>query len=120
MVYLCSTASRSHRHTVYFLVCLEWITGKFYSYVADDARIVCIVITSVYGTRSAFYLHSALVVFGFATDNESTPIAWFTVACCLCRSENDRRGSCSLGDKLATGLYNKRCFCIFISLYDGA
>ena len=67
VVYLRAVSYRTEGDAVDLLVFLERISRKLYTDVAQDARIIRVVRTSVHGTRASLYLHDVFIVPGITT-----------------------------------------------------
>ena len=120
MVYLRTATYRAECNTVDFLVAFERITGKFYTYIADDTRVVAVIAATVFGTGTALDLHLSLIVTGVTADDESAPVARFTVAFGLFRGKYDRFLGSTLSIEFSAGFYNESGFGVFVAFDDGA
>ena len=92
MIHLSATTHTSECYTIDFLILLEWITGKFHTYITEHTAVILRIIATMLGARTTFYLLSehAFIVCSFTADDESAPITRLTTALRLCRSEDDR------------------------------
>ena len=119
MVNLCTATDGTKGQSVDFLVCFKGISGKLNSDVAQYARVVSIVIAAMLRAGTTFNLHLLLVILGFSTEDDTTPVARFTVSNSLFRGEDDRCRGAALGNQFTATLADERSLSLFVTLDDG-
>ena len=84
MVDLCARTYRSESQAVDLLVCLERIACELDTSIAQNARVVAVVVAAMLCARTALNLHLVLVVLSLSAEDDAAPVARTTAACGLC------------------------------------
>ena len=74
----------------------------------------------MFGTGTALDLHLSLIVTGVTADDESAPVARFTVAFGLFRGKYDGFLGSTLSIEFSAGFYNESGFGLFVAFDDSA